>query len=47
MTLHPRLLLGSIALAVLTACSQRVGVKCCAGGKPNIALCCGSPSIQN
>ena len=29
------------------SCSQRVGVKGSAGGKPNMALCCPRPSIQN
>nr|ACN62974.1 beta-lactamase domain protein [Diaphorobacter sp. PCA039] len=31
---------------VSPSCSQRVGVKGCAGAKPNMALCCARPSIQ-
>jgi hypothetical protein len=34
-------------LTVSPSASQRVGAKGSAGGKPNIWLCCGSPSIQN
>ena len=32
---------------VSPSCSQRVGVKGSASGKPNMRLCCGSASIQN